>query len=205
MATKLKICGMKFPENILEISQLKPDFLGFIFYAKSPRNFEGEIPDLPKEIKKVGVFVDASSEEILQKAIRHNLDFIQLHGNESPEFCSEIQKEIPAIKAFSIDKYFDFDALNDYENSCDYFLFDTKGKNHGGNGITFDWSLLENYKLEKKYFLSGGISLENATKLLEFLKTKSAENCFAIDINSQFETQPGLKNTAKITEFKSKL
>ena len=110
MATKLKICGMKFPENILEISQLKPDFLGFIFYDKSPRNFEGEIPDLPKEIKKVGVFVNASSDEILQKAKQHNLDFIQLHGNESPEFCSEIQKKIPVIKAFSVDEYFDFDT-----------------------------------------------------------------------------------------------
>ena len=205
MALKLKICGMKFPENILEISQLKPDFLGFIFYNKSPRNFEGEIPNLPKEIKKVGVFVNASSEEILQKAKQHNLDFIQLHGNESSEFCSEIQKEIPVIKAFPIDEYFDFDILNDYENSCDYFLFDTKGKNQGGNGITFDWSLLDNYKLEKKYFLSGGISLENAAALLAFLETESAENCVAIDINSQFEKQPGLKNTEKITEFKSKL
>lgn len=205
MPIKLKICGMKFSKNILEISQLKPDFLGFIFYNKSPRNFEGEIPDLPKEIKKVGVFVNASSEEILQKVKQHNLDFIQLHGNESPEFCSEIQTEIPVIKAFSIDEDFDFGTLNDYQNSCDYFLFDTKGKNHGGNGITFDWSLLDNYKLDKKYFLSGGISSENAPKLLEFLKTKSAENCFAIDINSQFEKQPGLKNTAKITEFKSKL
>lgn len=205
MPIKLKICGMKFSENILEISQLKPDFLGFIFYNKSPRNFEGEIPNLPKEIKKVGVFVNASSEEILQKAEQHNLDFIQLHGNESPEFCYEIQTKIPVIKAFSIDEDFDFGTLNEYQNSCDYFLFDTKGKNHGGNGITFDWSLLDNYKLDKKYFLSGGISLENAPKLLEFLKTKSAENCFAIDINSQFEIEPGLKNTAKITEFKSKL
>lgn len=205
MALKLKICGMKFPENILEISQLKPDFLGFIFYDKSPRNFEGEIPDLLKEIKKVGVFVNASSEEILRKAKQHNLDFIQLHGNESPEFCNEIQTEIPVIKAFSIDEDFDFGTLNQYQKSCDYFLFDTKGKNHGGNGITFDWSLLENYKLDKKYLLSGGISLENAPKLLEFLETKSAENFVAIDINSQFETQPGLKNTAKITEFKSKL
>lgn len=205
MALKLKICGMKFSENILEISQLNPDFLGFIFYNKSPRNFEGEIPDLPNEIKKVGVFVNVSSGEILQKAEQHNLDFIQLHGNESSQFCSEIQTVIPVIKAFSIDEDFDFGTLNEYQNSCDYFLFDTKGKNHGGNGMTFDWSLLDNYKLDKKYFLSGGISLENAPKLLEFLKTKSAESCFAIDINSQFENQPGLKNTAKITEFKSKL
>lgn len=205
MPLKLKICGMKFPENIMEISQLKPDFLGFIFYKKSPRNFENEIPELSKEIKKVGVFVKAPFEEILQKAKQYNLDLIQLHGNESAEFCSKIQKEIPVIKAFSIDEDFDFGTLNEYENSCDYFLFDTKGKNHGGNGITFDWSLLDNYKLEKKYFLSGGISLENTAALLEFLKTKSAENCFAIDINSRFETQPGLKNTAKITEFKSKL
>lgn len=205
MPVKLKICGMKFPENLLEISQLKPDFLGFIFYKKSPRNFVGEIPDLPKEIKKVGVFVNASSEEIMHKVKRHRLDFIQLHGNESSEFCSEIQTKIPVIKAFSIDEDFDFETLKNYENSCDYFLFDTKGKNHGGNGITFDWSLLDSYKLDKKFFLSGGISLENASAILEFLETKSAENCFAIDINSQFEIEPGLKNTAKITEFKSKL
>ena len=196
---------MKISENILEIRQLKPDFLGFIFYNKSPRNFKGEIPDLPKEIKKVGVFVNASSEEILQKAKQHNLDFVQLHGKESAKFCNEIQKKVPVIKAFSIDEDFYFGTLNEYQNSCDYFLFDTKGKNQGGNGITFDWALLDNYKLDKKYFLSGGISLENASALLEFLKTKSAEKCFAIDINSQFEIEPGLKNTAKITEFKSKL
>jgi phosphoribosylanthranilate isomerase len=205
MALKLKICGMKFPKNILEVSQSQPNFLGFIFYDKSPRNFKGEIPDLPKEIKKVGVFVNASFEEIIQKAKQHKLDFIQLHGNESPEFCNEIQSEIPVIKAFSIEEGFDFGTLNEYQNSCDYFLFDTKGKNHGGNGITFDWKLLGNYKFDKKYFLSGGISLENTKELLDFLKTKSSENCFAIDINSQFEIEPGLKNTKKITEFKSKL
>lgn len=205
MAVKLKICGMKFPENILEISQLQPEFLGFIFYDKSPRNFEGEIPELPKEIKKVGVFVNASSEEILQKIKKHKLDFIQLHGNESAQFCNEIQKTIPVIKAFSMDENFDFESLKNYENSCEYFLFDTKGKNHGGNGIAFDWNILDNYKLEKKYFLSGGISLENSLQLQNFLSKKSSKNCFAIDINSKFEITPGLKNTEKIIALKSKL
>ena len=169
MDLKLKICGMKFPENILEISQLQPDFLGFIFYANSPRNFEKKIPELPEKIKKVGVFVNASFEEITSKIKFYNLDFIQLHGNELPEFCKNLQEKIPVIKAFSIDENFDFETLKKYYESCTYFLFDTKAKNHGDNGIAFDWNILENYKLEKKYFLCGGISLENVSDLKVFL------------------------------------
>ena len=205
MDLKLKICGMKFPENILEISQLEPDLLGFIFYENSPRNFDVKIPELPEKIKKVGVFVNASFEEIKSKIAIYNLDFIQLHGNESPEFCLKLQETISIIKAFPIDENFDFETLNKYSESCTYFLFDTKGKNHGGNGIAFDWNILENYKLEKKYFLSGGIGLENASDLKEFLKKEYAKNCFGIDINSKFEVTPGLKNTEKIIAFKSKL
>ncbi|RRJ89517.1 phosphoribosylanthranilate isomerase [Flavobacterium macacae] len=202
---KLKICGMKFLENILEISQLEPDLLGFIFYENSSRNFEGKIPELPEKIKKAGVFVNATFEEITSKLDIHKLDYIQLHGNESPEFCLKLQNKIPIIKAFSIDENFDFKILKNYSESCTYFLFDTKGKNHGGNGMAFDWNILENYKLEKKYFLSGGISLENVSDLKEFLKKDYAKNCLGIDINSKFEIAPGLKNTEKIIAFKSKL
>lgn len=196
---------MKFLENILEISQLEPDLLGFIFYENSPRNFEEKIPELPGKIKKAGVFVNATFEEITSKLDIHKLDYIQLHGNEAPEFCLKLQNKIPIIKAFSIDENFDFKILKNYSESCTYFLFDTKGKNHGGNGMAFDWNILENYKLEKKYFLSGGISLENVSDLKEFLKKDYAKNCLGIDINSKFEIAPGLKNTEKIIAFKSKL
>ena len=202
MAIKIKICGMKFPENIKEIAALQPDYLGFIFYEKSPRYFENSIPNIDNSIKKVGVFVNASYEEIEEKIKLYNLDFAQLHGDESPEFCSLIENNIvKVIKSFSIDNKFNFNDLNKYANYCTYFLFDTKGNNYGGNGITFDWSVLKNYHLQKPYFLSGGIGIENTAKLEVFLKKKHAKNCLAIDCNSKFEIEPGLKNSKTLKEF----
>jgi phosphoribosylanthranilate isomerase len=192
---KLKICGMKYPENIQEVSELQPDYLGFIFYDKSPRNFEDTIPLLHSKIKKVGVFVNASLEEIKEKISIHQLHTIQLHGNETVQFCKRLQKfSVEIIKAFSVSDDFDFSVIKEYEAACDYFLFDTKGKNHGGNGITFNWKILEQYTSEKPYFLSGGIGIDEINVLKEFLQTTSGKKCFAIDINSKFETQPGLKN-----------
>jgi len=207
MTVKLKICGMRFPENIIEISLLQPDFLGFIFYPKSIRYYDlKNIPDLPKNIQKVGVFVDASIEFIHEKINKYSLDFVQLHGNESAAFCSNI-KELPVkiIKAFSIDSSFDFAPLNTYENHVDYFLFDTKGKLPGGNGIGFDWQLLANYKLNKPYFLSGGIGLADISKINDFLETPMAQHCFAIDVNSQFENDKGEKNKNELQTFKNLL
>lgn len=202
----IKICGMKFPENILETSQLQPDFMGFIFYEKSPRNLETIIPEVSKEIKKVGVFVNPIYEEVQEKTKKYHLDFVQLHGNETPELCQKIENNLTkVIKAFSIDNSFDFSSLDNYKDKCSYFLFDTKGENFGGNGIAFDWSVLKNYILGKPYFLSGGISLENTEKLFDFLKKDYSKNCFAIDINSKFETSPGLKDVAKLKEFKQLL
>ena len=188
--TKIKICGMKYSENILEVSQLLPDYLGFIFYEKSSRFFDGEIPEISKSIKKVGVFVNATLEEIKSKIKKHDLDLIQLHGNETPEFCSNLMQErIKVIKVFSVDDDFDFQILETYENVCDYFLFDTKGKLHGGNGFTFNWQILEKYKSKKPLFLSGGIGIEEIAKI----KTLNLP-IFAIDVNSKFEMEPGLKN-----------
>ena len=188
--TKIKICGMKYSENILEVSQLLPDYLGFIFYEKSSRFFDGEIPEISKSIKKVGVFVNATLEEIKSKIKKYDLDLIQLHGNETPEFCRNLKKEsIEIIKVFSVDDDFDFQILEAYENVCDYFLFDTKGKLHGGNGFTFNWQILEKYKSKKPLFLSGGIGIEEIAKI----KTLNLP-IFAIDVNSKFETEPGLKN-----------
>lgn len=187
---KLKICGMKYPDNILEVGSLLPDYMGFIFWEKSSRFFDGEIPEIPKSIKKVGVFVDASLEDIISKIEKYKLDVIQLHGKESIEFCENLkQVQIEVIKVFSVNDDFDFERLQEYEPVCDYFLFDTKGKLPGGNGFTFNWEILKNYKSEKPFFLSGGIGIDE-------LKTIEKMNLpvYAIDVNSKFETEPGLKN-----------
>jgi phosphoribosylanthranilate isomerase len=187
---KLKICGMKYPDNILDVSQLLPDYLGFIFYEKSARFFDGDIPEIPKSIQKVGVFVNATLEGIISKIKKHGLNTIQLHGNENVNFCQSLKKEgIEIIKVFSIDDDFDFDILKPFEAVCDYFLFDTKGKLPGGNGITFNWQILKNYNSRKPFFLSGGIGIEE----IEKIKTLQLP-IHAIDVNSKFEIKPGLKN-----------
>lgn len=198
--TKLKICGMKFFENILEVSALQPDYLGFIFYEKSARFFEDEIPNLPKSIQKVGVFVNDNFKNIISKIHKYQLNIVQLHGNETPDFCKDIQTFCKVIKVFSIDNTFDFYQLENYETVCDYFLFDTKGVLHGGNGYAFDWSILSKYKSQKPFFLSGGIDLENFNQL-----KKLNLPIFAIDINSKFELEPGLKDLEKIKTITQKL
>jgi phosphoribosylanthranilate isomerase len=198
---KLKICGMKYPKNILEVGSLLPDYMGFIFWEKSARYFDGEIPDLPKSIKKVGVFVNATLEEILEKIAKYDLQAVQLHGHESVAFCLElknkIEDKIEVIKVFSADESFDFEVLKPFEPICDYFLFDTKGKLPGGNGTTFDWKVLEKYPSTKPFFLSGGIGIEELDNVKQILKTNLP--IYAIDINSKFEIEPGLKNIELIT------
>ncbi len=206
MKIKLKICGMKYPENIQAIAELASDYLGFIFFEKSKRNFEGEIPKISKKIKKTGVFVNASEEFILKKIKKYKLKAIQLHGDESAEFCQKMmQIDIEVIKVFSVGNHFDFEKIRAYESVCDYFLFDTKGKERGGNGIVFNWELLNNYPSTKPYFLSGGIGLEEVDSLKLFLKSKASNYCFALDINSRFEIKLGLKNIEKLKEFKQSL
>ena len=200
---ELKICGMKHLNNILEVGSLLPDYMGFIFWEKSARYFDGIMPDLPKSIKKVGVFVNENIPVIEEKIAKYNLQAIQLHGQESVEFCSELKTKIAPsieiIKVFSADEDFDFSVLKPYESVCDYFLFDTKGKLPGGNGTTFDWKILENYPSTKPFFLSGGIGIEEIKKLVETLQCNVyATNLplYAIDINSKFEIEAGLKNTS---------
>ncbi len=199
---KLKICGMKYPENMLEVGALLPDYMGFIFWEKSARYFDGIIPELPKSIKKVGVFVNASLEEILEKIEKHDLQAVQLHGDESVEFCETLKKKLPklieVIKVFSILDTFDFAVLKPFESVCDYFLFDTKGKLPGGNGTTFDWKVLENYPSTKPFFLSGGIGIEEMEAVNDILKTNLP--VYAIDVNSKFEIEPGLKNIQLCTD-----
>lgn len=194
---KIKICGMKYPENIAEVIKLQPDFLGFIFWGKSPRFFDDVIPELPDSIQKVGVFVNASLDEIQSKIKQHELNIIQLHGNETVDFCSNLkQDDIPIIKVFNIDEAFDFTALQPFEHVCDYFLFDTKGKLPGGNGTTFNWELLKKHDFKKPLFLSGGIGIEEVKKLNQLNLP-----IYAIDVNSKFEIEPGLKNREQLQEI----
>ena len=204
---KLKICGMKYPDNILEVGSLLPDYMGFIFWEQSARYFDGEMPILPKSIEKTGVFVNASREEITAKVTQYDLQAVQLHGHESVAFCKELKEHfgnaIEIIKVFSVDSAFDFDQLKPFETVCDYFLFDTKGKLPGGNGTTFDWKVLENYSSKKPFFLSGGIGVNEIELVNEILKTDLP--LFAIDLNSKFEIEPGLKNTKLLSSFKQKI
>ena len=198
---------MKETENITEISALQPDYLGFIFWEKSKRNMTLDvIPELPETIKKVGVFVDASIQEIAAKINQYQLDVIQLHGNESVIFCRNVKKlGVEVIKVFSMNSNFNFSLVKEYVLAVDYFLFDTKGKLPGGNGVTFDWKILENYHCDTPYFLSGGIGTTEIDGLKEFLKSSVANKCYGIDVNSRFEKKPGIKNKIKLQKFKKLL
>lgn len=206
---KLKICGMKYRDNILDVAQLQPEFMGFIFYEKSSRFFDGEIPDLPQSIKKVGVFVNPSDYFITETVLKHNLQAIQLHGKESPEFIKLLRRKLSAIdkstidiiKVFSIRDHFDFSKLEVFESICDYYLFDTKGELPGGNGYRFDWSVLKSYPSNKPYFLSGGIGWDDLDRLSVFQKSPESEHCYAIDVNSKFEIEAGLKNKNRLKTF----
>ena len=195
---------MKYIENIKSIADLSPDYLGFIFYAHSKRNFIGKLPELPEHIKKTGVFVDASIDYIQSMIRDHDLQAIQLHGEETPQYCALIQEfGVEVIKAFSIKDEFDFSHLTAYENVCDFYLFDTKGELPGGNGYGFDWSLLSEYPSTKPFFLSGGIGLEHTTEIKALLNTNLP--LYAIDVNSKFELAPALKNIDALTQFKNEL
>ncbi len=198
---------MKDSENITEISTLQPDYLGLIFWENSKRNMTLDaIPELSETTKKVGVFVDASIQEIAAKINQYQLDVIQLHGNESVIFCKNVKKlGVEVIKVFSMDSTFNFSKLKEYVFTVDYFLFDTKGKLPGGNGITFDWNVLENYHYTIPYFLSGGIGNTEIDGLKEFLKSSAANKCYGIDVNSRFEKKPGIKNKIKLQKFKKLL
>lgn len=195
---------MKNPQNIEELCQLPIDYMGLIFYQKSPRNVEGverfqSVRHL-NPIKRVGVFVNAEMDFMINKVNQYGLKALQLHGQETPNFIKKIKSQLPnieIIKVFSAHTDFDFEKVKPYESLVDYFLFDTKGKNPGGNGVAFDWSILNNYKGSTPFFLSGGIT-PNDAKLIQQVEH---EQLFAIDINSKFEDAPGLKNIEKIKTF----
>ncbi len=201
---------MRDAENISELVKLNPDFIGFIFYNKSKR-FVSDFPevDIPNSIKKVGVFVNETIENITKIVIKYNLDIIQLHGDETPKYCANICnsillqefKPLEIVKAFSVDKSFNFEETEKYKTYCNYFLFDTKGKNYGGTGIKFDWSILKNYRGNTPFFLSGGISKNDVESIRDF----KHKMLFALDVNSGFEIEPGLKNIDDLKIFKQNL
>lgn len=228
---KLKVCGMKYVENIQQVAALQPDYLGFIFYEKSKRNFEGIIPELPKSIKKTGVFVNEMLEIVISMFEEYRLEAIQLHGDESAAYVLALQTQleerrtlfieenkhikkkknqhfisdnkVEIIKVFGIKDAFDFDVLKPYIALVDFFLFDTKGEERGGNGTKFDWKVLENYPFEKPFFLSGGIGPGDVEGVHEIINSELPIH--ALDVNSKFESTPGKKKIEELKKFKQGL
>lgn len=216
MKLNWKVCGMSHSQNITEVLTLKPNYMGFIFYQKSAR-YVGDTFKLPSisfpDTQKVGVFVNHSIDFIFSQVVRYQLDIIQLHGDETVDFCEAIKspilrgaRDIPnhvkTIKAFGIGADFEFANLAQYLPHCDYFLFDTQTKAYGGSGKTFDWEILKNYPFDMPIFLSGGISCENLPEVLKFIKTHQQIPIIALDINSKFEISPALKNFELLRQFK---
>ena len=195
----IKICGMTQPDNIKAVLMLKPDFMGFIFYPHSPRCIAGIVdPDfiqgIASSVITTGVFVNESPQAILQTAKTYGLRAIQLHGSETPEDCQTLQSEgLTVIKAFGIKTAADLLQTERYAACTDYFLFDTQSKNHGGTGQSFDWSVLKNHALTKPWFLGGGIAPENISEA-------AATGCHALDLNSRFEIEPGIKDINSLKE-----
>jgi len=204
---RIKVCGMRTDANIREVANLGVDFMGFIFYEKSPRCAvpalsPRTLDQLPPSVLKVGVFVDETTATIRQRVVEYALDLVQLHGHESPAQCAELRATgILVIKSFSVGEEFDFAQTAPYVECCNYFLFDTKGPALGGNGTTFNWQLLASYNLSVPYFLAGGLDLAHAHEL----QTLRLPGLFGIDLNSRFELSPGEKDVAKLRQLFQRL
>lgn len=195
----IKVCGMRETENIRALDALPGiDMMGFIFYPKSPRCLY-ELPGyLPTHARRTGVFVNEEKETVLTVSDRFGLDYIQLHGNESPQYCRSLQASgLKLIKAFSIGRAQDFQHAAEYEGTCCYLLFDTKCEQFGGSGNQFDWSLLDGYDGQTPFLLSGGINLYSANALKAFHHPRLA----GYDLNSRFERAPGEKDIERIACF----
>ena len=207
MSPLIKICGMRESDNIKVVAELKPDFMGFIFYSGSSR-FAGDmlkpeiLSGLPGDIRKTGVFVNAEFNEIISIVGKYSLNAVQLHGDESPLLCHRIKNYgMQVIKVFNISEKMSFAKCSDFIDCTDYFLFDTLTAKHGGSGEKFDWELIEKYDVGHPFFLSGGIGPVDTDQI------NGITNPFfrGIDINSRFEIRPGLKDTEKLDHFINKL
>lgn len=206
----IKVCGITQLKQLQQLDGLNIDFAGFIFHKDSPRYVgdkisKEELQSTDFDVKKVGVFVNAGFEEIMQTVEDYALDVVQLHGDETPELCALLSEEVEVIKAFSIGDGTTSldDIVADYDEVCDYYLFDTASANGatGGTGQQFDWKLVSKSKIEKPFFLSGGIGVEDVTKIKAF----KHPDYFGIDVNSRFEKSPGVKDMALILQLKQGL
>ncbi len=202
---KLKVCGMGRAENVAGLIELKPDFIGFIFYKKSPRYMEdldeNLLSRIPISIRKVGVYVNEKIETILKISEKYGLEYAQLHGDEDLDFCRKLkEKGIKVIKVFRVMESIPI-SIKKYADVVDYFLFDTKTPKYGGSGRHFDWGILKAYNLETPYLLSGGIKLED----IEEIKRLELKGLAGVDVNSKFEIEPGLKDLKMIGELKKQL
>jgi len=200
---KVKVCGLNNPENARKIAVLDIDYAGFIFYPASER-YVGNKPDpdlfssVPRRIKKTGVFVDEAKEKVMKISGMYSLDVVQLHGNESIEYCREMKNNgLTVIKVFHIKNEIDQDSVNSWSDVCDYFLFDTATDSLGGSGKKFNWDFFKEQKFKRPFFLGGGIGPEDFNDL----KKIQNEMFYAADINSRFEISPGIKDYEKIKSF----
>ena len=198
---KVKVCGMRDAANIAAIARLAPDYMGFIFYDRSPRFAGGmdaaSLDALPEGTARVGVFVDSPEWYIREMGARYELDYVQLHGAETPVMCAGLRDDYGVIKAFGVAGADDLAATEAYEGVCDYYVYDTKTSSHGGSGVRFDHSLLASYAGQTPYLLSGGIAVDDAGALSAF----DDPRCVGFDINSCFETAPGIKDPAAVELF----
>ena len=200
----IKVCGMREADNIREVEALGIDLMGFIFWPKSKRYVAERPQYLPTQVKKVGVFVDATLEDIRQHIQDYQLDIIQLHGHETPDFIAQLSIfnfQFSIIKAFNIAIAEDLAQTKPYEGIVDYFLFDTKAQLPGGSGEQFDWSVLSHYEGTTPFLLSGGIGPDDAERIKSFHHPR----CIGIDLNSRFEIAPGLKDVNQLKDFISNL
>ena len=196
---KFKVCGLFNEENIYKVAELNPDYVGHIFWEKSVRYLKSISPNLKKEIKKTGVFFNSKIDDVFNRINENNLACVQLHGEESPQYCKNIMDSgTQVIKSFRIDDDFDFSVLKNYENYCDLFLFDSKSELPGGTGKSFNWENLKKYKLKKEFFISGGIGLHSIESLIDLFKMDLP--IYGVDVNSKFEDEKYLK---KIDELKT--
>ncbi|MBK9533541.1 MAG: phosphoribosylanthranilate isomerase [Ferruginibacter sp.] len=204
-----KVCGITQLKQLQQLDGLDIDFAGLIFYKDSPRYVGDKIKkeDLKNsdfDLKKVGVFVNAGYDEIMQVVEDYGLDVVQLHGDESPDLCEELSEDVEVIKAFKVkDSKVSIDEMvADYDEVCDYYLFDTASSDvEGGSGKQFDWKLLSKSKIEKPFFLSGGIGVDDVAKLKAF----KHPDYYAVDINSKVEKEPGVKDMALVLQFRQGL
>lgn len=200
MKLEIKICGNKERDNLKEVCSLNPDYVGFVFYNKSQRYVSKPDQIIKLEhckAKRVGVFVNANEQEIRRTVIEFKLDIAQLHGDETPEFMAKINDFIPVFKAFQINNNFNFNKLSNYLSACNRFLFDTTSTHYGGSGKKFDWNLLDSYKYEVPFILSGGIEENDVDQIMKIKNSMLA----GVDLNSKFEIRPGVKDIGKLSSF----